>query len=117
MVESLELFKEIVNSTWFADSAMILFMNKIDLFEQKYMEQGVPLNASGEFPDAPSGEPDLKLAYSWFEQKFKSQAEDASRTCYTYFTCATDTQTVDAVMKASSQHVLKLNLKGSGVLV
>jgi len=35
MHESLKLFKEICNSKWFIDTAMILFLNKRDLFAEK----------------------------------------------------------------------------------
>lgn len=35
MHESLKLFKEICNSKWFLETAMILFLNKRDLFEEK----------------------------------------------------------------------------------
>jgi len=35
MHESLKLFKEICNSKWFIDTAMMLFLNKRDLFEEK----------------------------------------------------------------------------------
>lgn len=33
--ESLLLFDEICNSPWFADTAFILFLNKVDLFKEK----------------------------------------------------------------------------------
>src|SRR5690348_4280015 len=35
MHESLKLFKEICNSKWFVDTAVILFLNKKDLFAEK----------------------------------------------------------------------------------
>lgn len=35
MMEALNLFEEICNSKWFAETAMILFLNKRDLFEEK----------------------------------------------------------------------------------
>ncbi|CAK9042775.1 Guanine nucleotide-binding protein alpha-17 subunit (Odorant response abnormal protein 3) [Durusdinium trenchii] len=117
LVESLELFEEISNSEWFLESAMILFLNKSDLFEKKYMEDQVPLNVTGLFPDAPGGEPDLDKAYAWFEQKFKDQCKDPERTIFVHTTNATDTGMIDAVMRSSSQHILRQNLKGSGVLV
>lgn len=33
--EALELFAQIVNSKWFKESSIILFLNKKDLFEKK----------------------------------------------------------------------------------
>jgi hypothetical protein len=35
MHEALKLFKDICNTKWFADTAIILFLNKKDLFEKK----------------------------------------------------------------------------------
>ena len=35
MVEAIELFHQQRTSTWFQNSAMILFLNKTDLFENK----------------------------------------------------------------------------------
>lgn len=35
MVEALNLFEEIANSNWFEKSSMILFLNKVDLFQEK----------------------------------------------------------------------------------
>jgi len=117
LAESLSLFNTTVNDVWFEKVAIIVFLNKSDLFYEKYVVKKVPLNISGLFPDAPSGEPDLTKAYGWFQEKFKAQRNDPSRTIYSHVTCATDTQAIDAVMKASSQHILKQNLKDSGVLV
>lgn len=35
MMESLKLFDSIVNNGWFLNTSVILFLNKIDLFEEK----------------------------------------------------------------------------------
>ncbi len=39
MHESLKLFQEICNSKWFHETAMILFLNKKDLFASKLKEK------------------------------------------------------------------------------
>ena len=39
MEEALQLFDQIVNSKWFKTTAMILFMNKRDLFEMKLVKK------------------------------------------------------------------------------
>lgn len=113
--EAVELFGEVLEMDWFKSSAVMLFLNKTDLFEEKYIEKGVPLNASGLFPKAPSGEPDKEAAYKWFEDLFLQQNKDPKRDIYTHFTNATDTKTINAVMNAASRHILKQNLLGSGL--
>src|SRR3569832_2267905 len=35
MIESMRLFDSICNNRWFTDTSIILFLNKIDLFEEK----------------------------------------------------------------------------------
>lgn len=35
MQESLVLFESVVNSRWFLSTSIILFLNKIDIFQQK----------------------------------------------------------------------------------
>lgn len=37
MEESMALFKTIISYEWFKDSSIILFLNKIDLLEEKIM--------------------------------------------------------------------------------
>merc|ERR1712154_305857 len=43
MVDQLELFEDICNNRSLSKTAMILFLNKKDLFKQKYVENKVPL--------------------------------------------------------------------------
>merc|ERR1712083_563817 len=52
MLESLELFDEIVNAKWFRKTAIILFLNKNDIFEQR-LREGLTLDVA--FPDEWTG--------------------------------------------------------------
>lgn len=54
MKTSIDVFEEYVNRVEFDQSAVILFLNKHDLFLTKFLEREIPLNVSGEFPDAPT---------------------------------------------------------------
>ena len=47
MIESMQLFNSICNSTWFLATAMILFLNKKDLFMEKIQR----VNITTAFPD------------------------------------------------------------------
>ncbi|KAK6041714.1 g-protein alpha subunit [Cooperia oncophora] len=47
MIESMQLFNSICNSTWFLSTAMILFLNKKDLFMEKIKR----VNITTAFPD------------------------------------------------------------------
>lgn len=42
--EALTLFGSVGNSRWFASSSIILFLNKIDLFEEKVKETSIAVS-------------------------------------------------------------------------
>ena len=76
--ESLEVFNETVNSKHFLATPVILFFNKMDLFIEKYVRRGVPLNVSGCFPDAPKYTPEFPIAIEWISKKYLSQRTKGS---------------------------------------
>jgi len=110
LVESFVLFEEYANKDYFEKAALIVFFNKTDLFEEKYLHNKVPLNITGLFPGAPTGEPDLKMAHKWFVDSYKKRIKDPSKTMFDHFTCATDTKSLDVVIKATSHAILMDNL-------
>ena len=63
MVESKALFKTIVDSEWFDQSSVILFLNKKDLFEEKIMKS----HLCDYFPDYTGLK--IKNIYLCLEQK------------------------------------------------
>jgi len=102
MQESMELFSEIVNCEWFAQSAIILFLNKSDLFQEKI--QRVDLNVC--FPEYTGGL-DFKAGCAFLKDKFNSLNRDKSRTVYAHVTCATDTQNIRFVFSAVKEILLQ----------
>ena len=69
MLESLKLFKEICNSKWFVDTAMIIFLNKMDLFAEKI--KTVDLTCA--FPEYTGGTKKIipLLLFSIYDLSFK----------------------------------------------
>ena len=61
------LFESIANSQWFSKSALILFLNKIDLFKKKLVSSPIPHY----FPDFVGDHTNAKLAGKFFQMKFK----------------------------------------------
>jgi GTPase SAR1 family protein len=102
MHEALQLFKDIVNGEWFANTAMILFLNKRDLFEKKV--QTVPLTVC--FEDY-RGDNSFEDAWRFMEKKFLELNNDKNRQIYTHLTCATDTDNIKFVFNAVKTIVLK----------
>jgi hypothetical protein len=80
MVEALNLFEEICNSQWFRETAMILFLNKRDLFQEKIKK--VPL--SKYFPDY-TGDDSFEHCSAYLQWQFESRnhSTDSKQVIYT----------------------------------
>jgi len=109
MHESVKLFKEICNSTWFNNTNMILFLNKRDIFEEKIKR--VDLNVC--FPEYKGGMT-YDNASKFIEEKFKAQNDSKTKVVYTKLTCATDTDNVTAVFNYVKDIVLRDMLSTAG---
>ncbi|EFA85380.1 G-protein subunit alpha 12 [Heterostelium album PN500] len=94
--DSLSLFGEISNSQWFAKSAMVLFLNKTDLFKEKVKR--VPLS---KYSPGYTGPNSAKPAATYLSGLFSSQIKN-KKPLYLHLTCAidtTNTKKVDVLMK------------------
>jgi len=111
MHDSLRLFKEICNSEWFRETAMILFLNKKDLFEEKIAR----VHLSVCFPDYHGGR-DYTSAMSYISQQFLAQNENPKKPIYPHVTCATDTPNITVVFNAVKDIVLRRALDNAGIV-
>uniref|UniRef100_H2Y1Q1 Uncharacterized protein n=1 Tax=Ciona intestinalis TaxID=7719 RepID=H2Y1Q1_CIOIN len=106
MRESLKLFESICNNPFFANTSMILFLNKKDLFEEKIVNS--PLTIC--FPDY-TGDNDYASASDYVREQFELQNKHAEKKeIYTHFTCATDTGNVRFVFDAVSDVLMQKSL-------
>ena len=94
MQEALALFESICNSVWFQKTSMILFLNKIDLFESKLAKSPVT-NYYPEFTNDPTSFTEVSL---FFRQKFVGLNRSPQKDVYVHFTNATDTTLLKKVM-------------------
>lgn len=97
--ESLELWEECINSMWLEHATILLFLNKYDLFKKKFLEDKIPLNASGLFPDAANvANNNAEEALAWFKAKFLSKLPAHSQQRVNVFVLtATDSDDVRSV--------------------
>lgn len=114
MTDTLHLFDEICNSRWFQKTAMILFLNKFDLFENKVKKVGIA--QVDEFNDYRGKPNDFKEGVKYFLGKFLALNRQPNKDIYHHVTCATDTQNVEHVFTASKDIILKINLEMSGFM-
>eukprot|EP01102_Stenamoeba_stenopodia_P005736 TRINITY_DN1646_c1_g1_i1.p2 TRINITY_DN1646_c1_g1~~TRINITY_DN1646_c1_g1_i1.p2 ORF type:complete len:227 (-),score=44.14 TRINITY_DN1646_c1_g1_i1:83-763(-) len=109
MQESLSLFKEVLEQEWFYRSAIILFLNKTDLFAEK-IKRGADLRVC--FPNYDGGS-DVDKATEYVKEKFTSKA-GAERNLYSHLTCATNTENIRFVFSAVKDMLLSENLHRAG---
>jgi len=89
MLESLSLFEQIINCRWFYETPIILFLNKMDLFEEKIRKIDLKLC----FPDYEGG-PNKETALQFITSKFIFQNKNENRKIYIYNTTATNTENI-----------------------
>jgi GTPase SAR1 family protein len=111
MDEALNLFEEICNSRWFRDTAMILFLNKRDLFEEKIKQVSLKVCFS-EYDGQDTYEDGCEFLTSQFETKNRNPQKNI----YTHITCATDTSNVSAVFNAVKDIVIRKSLGEAGLV-
>ena len=95
MVESMELFEELVNSIWFRDIAVIFFLNKIDIFKEKIKK--VPL--SKYFPEYDGGD-DYEKGIAFMMDQYRVLNKIEGRSIFGHPTCATNTENIRLVFEA-----------------
>lgn len=109
MEEALNLFDEICNSRWFERTAMILFLNKRDLFQEKI--KIFPLTAWTETFDG-SDPHDYDQTVAFIKKEFESKNRDQSKHIYTHVCCATDQDNVKHMFGAVQDIIVSASVAG-----
>eukprot|EP00483_Globobulimina_turgida_P011789 UN11811 len=109
MAEEINLFDQICNSRWFKDTAFILFLNKRDLFEEKYKINKIPLTEC--FNDWKGDQSFYEQAMTFIKTKYLERNQNVQKQIYTHFTCATDRDNVLNLFNDVQQVVIQTSLK------
>eukprot|EP00008_Paramoeba_atlantica_P010153 CAMPEP_0201488292 /NCGR_PEP_ID=MMETSP0151_2-20130828/17873_1 /ASSEMBLY_ACC=CAM_ASM_000257 /TAXON_ID=200890 /ORGANISM="Paramoeba atlantica, Strain 621/1 / CCAP 1560/9" /LENGTH=355 /DNA_ID=CAMNT_0047873551 /DNA_START=58 /DNA_END=1125 /DNA_ORIENTATION=+ len=112
MQESFRLFTEIVNSKWFTETPVILFLNKRDIFKEKIEKNEHPL--SNVFPEFPGGD-SYDEAVEFIKKKLLSQ-NTQDKTVFTHVTCCTDTGNIKYVFESVREYLMQEAFKQSFVI-
>merc|ERR1712146_58350 len=112
MHESLKLFKEICNNRWFVETAMLLFLNKRDLFEEKVKTKSITIA----FPDY-KGDGSYDDASQYIQNQFIEQNENPKKPIYPHITCATDTGNVQHVFDSVRDIILHKVFAATGMAI
>jgi hypothetical protein len=112
LTEALELFGDICNSRWFKKTAMILFLNKRDILEEK-----LKLLKLKDYCSDYTGDNSFPSACKYFEQAFLSKNRREDRVIYTHLTCATDTNNVEITFNAVRDIIVRKAITDIGLRV
>lgn len=110
--EALEVFDQTVNSQWFRAKSVQLFLNKVDILQQKCHYSSF----TAHFPSYEGSDSDPEEITRYIESLFRSRFRPGSRNLYVHRTCATDTTTMKFVIDAVSDMILFENLKWAGMV-
>lgn len=111
MDESLTLFEEMSNSVWFEKTAMILFLNKKDIFQDKLLT--TPLT---DYQPEYTGDNSYDDACSFVKEQFEARHHESEQDIYTHYTCATDTDHITIVFGYVRDIVIKEGLHRAGLM-
>jgi hypothetical protein len=116
MVEAVNLFADVCGKPFFAHSAMILFLNKRDLFQDKI--RSVDISTVKYFSDYTGPKysyddvrgfvmrmacfdfDELRQGCQYFLDKFLSVNHNPDRNIFHHITCATDTHNISVVWES-----------------
>jgi len=102
------LWESIANSHWFKSSALILFLNKIDLFKEKIVHSSITKHGFSDFQgDVKSWQQTSK----YFMDKFVALNRSPAREVYGHFTNATDTDLLKVTMASVQDMIIQKNLQ------
>jgi len=107
MEESKALFLTIISYPWFRESSVILFLNKIDILEEKILTSDL----QDYFPQYEGPKQDADAAREFILSMFIELNPDQEKIVYGHFTCATDTENIRFVFAAVRDTILQSNLK------
>ena len=108
MHEALMLYEDIANSVHFENAALILFLNKMDLFKKKMLTGTAPI--SRHFPDYIGADDDVEAGQEFFAKKFRNLVRDKRRLMYIHFTNATDTDLLKKTMQSVRDMVVQRDI-------
>lgn len=113
MRESMKLFESVCNNKWFVQTAIMLFLNKKDIFMEKIKKSPLKI-CFPEYEGANTYEETSRFIQDKFRELNKSPQYKA---IYFHFTCATDTENVKFVFDSVTDVIIKSNLADCGLLL
>jgi hypothetical protein len=102
--ESLDLFEQTINSKFFIDTPIVLFLNKTDIFKEKI---GANKQISQMFPDFKGDNSNFEQGYDFIRLKYESKNKNPSRKIYSHPTCAMEGSQVQKVFETVKDNFVR----------
>jgi len=115
LTEDLKLFQDICISKWFTSTAIILFLNKSDLFKEKLFEGK---SISQVFPEYNGGS-DYLNSINFLREKFTDVVDPVTKKrkdVFCHLTTATDTENVRFVFEDVREYIFNDIFKRAGLM-
>jgi len=114
MVDSIELFGSICNNEWFQDTAMILFLNKKDLFAEKI--KSIPITECEAFSHYQGPDASFDSSADCIKSTFEQQNKQQSKQIFSHLTCAVDKNQVEKVFNDIQTIIINASLAQGGLI-
>ena len=111
MKESVNLFHTVLGYQAFRNTAIVLFLNKKDLLEEKINSGKSPV--SDYFEDCPAN--DYEGVVKYFQNLFVAQNSNPNREIYPHVTCAVDKNNIRVVDTAVHTVIMDTILRDAGI--
>ncbi|KAK4700707.1 hypothetical protein P7C70_g5536, partial [Phenoliferia sp. Uapishka_3] len=105
LTEASTLWDSIANSRWFTRASIILFLNKIDLFQEK-----LKLHTFADYMPEYTGQNTFAGVSGYLLQHFSTLHRSQTREIFHHLTCATDSKQIGVVLSAVNEQILTANL-------
>merc|ERR1719499_595047 len=122
MREALDLFKQICNSRWFKETAMILFLNKKDLFKIQIEERAEYINHC--FPEYKGDLDDVIESREYIKEQFvlmnavkkMPNGKSKKKALFVHFTCVIDRNHVEKIFRDVQSLIIQANLEKAALI-
>lgn len=110
-MEAIHLFTEILNSNWFTDTPIVLFLNKCDLFAEKLKR--VPLNVL--FPKY-SGSSSYQTACEFLCREFVKRRGNPNKVIHIHVVSAVQVDLIKTAMDSVKKMLIESSLGMAGLM-
>ncbi|VDM40680.1 unnamed protein product [Toxocara canis] len=109
MIQSQQIFKTIVQSDYFKNASIVLFLNKFDIFQEKIKYTSLKKC----WPEY-NGDDSVEDCTKFLQKQFQRCVPNRQK-YFAFVTTATDTNNIDLVFGSAVAHIVNQNLKATGL--